>query len=80
MITIAHMVCVKRKGIAVDVSDIKKVWFNSVLLLGFSLVWSCAQVYTLFVDVKRSTEFLQAYQNEFVFSELAADEDEDDEM
>lgn len=28
------------------------------------------KVYDLFVDVKRSTEFLQAYQADFVFSEV----------
>ena len=28
------------------------------------------RVYSLFVDVKRSTQFLVEYQNEFMFSEL----------
>jgi RuvB-like protein 2 len=37
------------------------------------------KVYALFVDVKRSTEFLQAYQAEFMFSE-APEDDEDEEM
>jgi RuvB-like protein 2 len=36
------------------------------------------KVYNLFVDVKRSTQFLQAYQAEFVFSEQPDDEDEDE--
>lgn len=35
------------------------------------------RVYQLFVDVKRSTEFLKEYQDQFLFS--AADEEEDDE-
>lgn len=58
MITVANLVCIKRKGTEVSVEDIKKT-------------------YSLFVDVKRSTEFLTAYQNEFMFSEAADDEDED---
>lgn len=37
------------------------------------------RVYTLFVDVKRSTQFLMEYQNEFMYNELAEDEDEEDE-
>jgi len=36
------------------------------------------KVYSLFVDVKRSTQFLMEYQQEFMFSEVAQD-DEDDE-
>ncbi len=32
------------------------------------------RVYTLFVDVKRSTQFLMEYQNEFMFNELNEDE------
>ena len=35
--------------------------------------------YTLFVDVKRSTQFLIEYQNEFMFNELEEDEDSDEE-
>merc|ERR1719231_893847 len=34
--------------------------------------------YSLFVDVKRSTQFLMEYQNEFMFNEIG-DEDEDEE-
>mmetsp|Transcript_17741 Transcript_17741/g.24928 ORF Transcript_17741/g.24928 Transcript_17741/m.24928 type:complete len:465 (+) Transcript_17741:109-1503(+) len=60
MITVANLVCLKRKGTEVEVEDIKKT-------------------YSLFVDVKRSTEFLTAYQNEFMFSEQA-DEEDDEEM
>lgn len=42
------------------------------------------RVYTLFVDVKRSTQFLMEYQNEYMYNELAEDDndeedDEDDE-
>jgi RuvB-like protein 2 len=33
------------------------------------------KVYSLFVDVKRSTEFLQEYQNQFVFSEVQQNEE-----
>jgi len=58
MITVANLVCLKRKGTEVDVEDIKKT-------------------YSLFVDVKRSTEFLTAYQNEFMFSEALDDEDDE---
>mmetsp|Transcript_20203 Transcript_20203/g.41202 ORF Transcript_20203/g.41202 Transcript_20203/m.41202 type:complete len:503 (-) Transcript_20203:163-1671(-) len=35
--------------------------------------------YTLFVDVKRSTQFLMEYQNEFMFNELEEEEDSDEE-
>lgn len=49
--------CAKRKGVEVEVEDIKKV-------------------YTLFVDVKRSTQFLMEYQSEFMFSEIQ-DQDAD---
>merc|ERR1719451_291845 len=33
------------------------------------------KVYSLFVDVKRSTQFLMEYQQEFMFSEIAEDEE-----
>jgi RuvB-like protein 2 len=36
-------------------------------------------VYTLFVDVKRSTQFLVEYQKEFMFNELGDDDEEDEE-
>jgi len=36
------------------------------------------KVYSLFVDVKRSTQFLVDYQNDFMFSELEQDEEEED--
>merc|ERR1712091_550249 len=36
------------------------------------------KVYSLFVDVKRSTQFLMEYQQEFMFSEVQDDEDEND--
>merc|ERR1712216_54183 len=35
------------------------------------------KVYSLFVDVKRSTQFLVDYQNDFMFSELEQDDDGD---
>eukprot|EP00560_Eucampia_antarctica_P008530 CAMPEP_0197824636 /NCGR_PEP_ID=MMETSP1437-20131217/1858_1 /TAXON_ID=49252 ORGANISM="Eucampia antarctica, Strain CCMP1452" /NCGR_SAMPLE_ID=MMETSP1437 /ASSEMBLY_ACC=CAM_ASM_001096 /LENGTH=517 /DNA_ID=CAMNT_0043424341 /DNA_START=16 /DNA_END=1569 /DNA_ORIENTATION=+ len=35
------------------------------------------RVYTLFADVKRSTQFLMEYQNEFMFNELGGEDDED---
>ena len=35
--------------------------------------------YTLFVDVKRSTQFLMEYQSEFMYNELGGDEDDDEE-
>jgi len=38
------------------------------------------KVYSLFVDVKRSTQFLMEYQQEFMFSEVQEDADDDDEM
>merc|ERR1712230_140677 len=37
------------------------------------------KVYSLFVDVKRSTQFLMEYQQEFMFSEVQDDDDDDDE-
>ncbi|CAM9676170.1 unnamed protein product [Heterosigma akashiwo] len=37
------------------------------------------RVYSLFVDVKRSTQFLMEYQKEFMFNEAGGDEGEDDE-
>jgi len=36
------------------------------------------RVYTLFVDVKRSTQFLMEYQNEFMYNELGDSSDDDD--
>jgi len=59
MIMAASLVCIKRKGVEVDVNDIKRV-------------------YSLFVDVKRSTQFLMEYQAEFMFNEMN-DSDEEDE-
>eukprot|EP00440_Ansanella_granifera_P006938 gb/GFBE01007519.1/.p2 GENE.gb/GFBE01007519.1/~~gb/GFBE01007519.1/.p2 ORF type:complete len:120 (+),score=47.58 gb/GFBE01007519.1/:3-362(+) len=39
------------------------------------------KVYSLFVDVKRSTQFLMEYQQEFMFSEVQdGDEDDDEKM
>mmetsp|Transcript_13973 Transcript_13973/g.20863 ORF Transcript_13973/g.20863 Transcript_13973/m.20863 type:complete len:512 (-) Transcript_13973:184-1719(-) len=37
------------------------------------------RVYTLFVDVKRSTQFLMEYQKEFMYNELCNDDDDDEE-
>jgi len=51
LIIAAALVCAKRKGVEVDVEDIKRV-------------------YSLFVDVKRSTQFLIEYQSEFMFHEI----------
>jgi len=51
LIICAALVCTKRKGVEVEVEDIKRV-------------------YTLFVDVKRSTQFLMEYQSEFMFHEI----------
>jgi len=36
------------------------------------------RVYSLFVDVKRSTQFLMEYQEEFMFNDVSGDEDSDD--
>ena len=36
------------------------------------------RVYSLFVDVKRSTQFLMEYQSEFMFNEMADSDEEDD--
>merc|ERR1711874_753308 len=36
------------------------------------------KVYSLFVDVKRSTQFLMEYQAEFMFSEVQEDEDDNE--
>merc|ERR1712032_1722600 len=51
LITVANLVCMKRKGHEVTMQDIRKV-------------------YSLFIDVKRSTQFLMEYQNDFMFSEI----------
>merc|ERR1719207_116733 len=53
LIIASALVCTKRKGVEVEVEDIKRV-------------------YTLFVDVKRSTQFLIEYQSEFMFHEIQA--------
>lgn len=37
------------------------------------------RVYTLFVDLKRSTQYLMEYQQEYMFNEIGDDDDEDDE-
>jgi len=37
------------------------------------------KVYSLFVDVKRSTQFLIEYQQEFMFNELGGGEEEEEE-
>ena len=36
------------------------------------------RVYSLFVDLKRSTQFLMEYQSEFMFNEIGGDEDSDE--
>ena len=60
MITTSSLVASKRKGSAVEIQDIKKV-------------------YGLFVDLKRSTQFLMEYQKDFMFNELAEESSSDDE-
>lgn len=37
------------------------------------------RVYSLFVDVKRSTQFLVEYQKDFMFNEIGGDDEEEDE-
>ena len=44
--------------------------FTVTLPLHARQVEDIKKVYTLFVDVKRSTQFLIEYQNEFMFSEI----------
>jgi RuvB-like protein 2 len=39
-----------------------------------------SRVYSLFVDVKRSTQFLMEYQEQFMFNESSRGEDEDSQM
>jgi RuvB-like protein 2 len=56
MITVASLVCARRKGTEVDVQDVKRV-------------------YSLFSDVKRSTQYMIEYQHEFMFSEISQPED-----
>jgi len=58
LISIANLICRKRKGNEVNVADIKKA-------------------YTLFVDEARAVQFLNDYQNEFLFNE--DEEHEEDE-
>ena len=57
MISVAALVSTKRKGMEVEVEDVKRV-------------------YDLFVDVKRSAQFLQDHQAEFMFSEVKEDASE----
>jgi len=51
LITVANLVCKKRKATEVDVQDVRKC-------------------FSLFMDVKRSTQFLLEYNQEFMFSEV----------
>lgn len=37
-----------------------------------------SRVYELFYDVKRSTQYLMEFQNQYMFSEVMGDEDEDE--
>ena len=80
MITIASLCCQKRKGTEVDIEDIKVI--DDVFkkhdrhitnLCSCALFYEiCKQrVYSLFVDVKRSTQFLMEYQKEFMFNEVS---------
>lgn len=39
-----------------------------------------SRVYSLFVDVKRSTQFLMEYQEQFMFNESSPGDDEDSQM
>merc|ERR1719263_2078167 len=61
LISVANLVCLKRRGQEVDVQDIRKC-------------------YSLFVDVKRSTQFLMEYNQEFMFSENVNDSESEDDM
>ncbi|GBF90961.1 hypothetical protein Rsub_03816 [Raphidocelis subcapitata] len=56
LITAASMVCQRRKGAAVDIEDVSRV-------------------YSLFVDVKRSTQYLIEYQEQFMFNEVPGDDE-----
>jgi len=60
MIMVSSLCCQQRKGSAVSIEDIKRV-------------------YGLFVDVKRSTQFLMEYQRDFMFNDLNSDNDDDEE-
>merc|ERR1711934_859536 len=60
MITTSSLVASKRKGSAVEIQDIKKV-------------------YGLFIDLKRSTQFLMEYQKDFMFNELAEESSSEEE-
>jgi len=63
-ITLASLVCRKRKGTEVTKKDIERV-------------------YALFLDVHRSTQWLQQHQNQYVFSERQeedAQEEEDEDQ
>jgi len=54
LITTSALVCAKRKGTAVSIDDIKRV-------------------YSLFVDVERSAQFLKEYNDSFMYSEEKMD-------
>jgi RuvB-like protein 2 len=48
-------------------------------MVTLSALVSVQRVYTLFVDVKRSTQFLMEYQQAFMFNELQEEEEEEEE-
>lgn len=58
LITAAALACQKRKGKAVELDDINRV-------------------YNLFLDVKRSTQYLMEYQSQYMFSETGEVEEDD---
>lgn len=61
LITAAALACQKRKGKAVELEDISRV-------------------YGLFLDVKRSTQYLMEYQNQYMFSEVPRVGEEEEAM
>ena len=91
MIMASALVCQKRKGTEVDVQDLKKVRVRGLcdeprfcVACDNSGAWftdGCTdhvapQVYSLFVDVNRSTRFLMDYQDAFMYNEAAATEED----
>lgn len=61
LITVAALACQKRKGKAVEMEDISRV-------------------YSLFLDVKRSTQYLMEFQSQYMFSEVPGGVDDEEAM
>ena len=72
LITTSSLVAAKRKSQEVDIIDIRKVhyFFCKIILLFFNLFEPFnQQVYSMFMDLKRSTDYLVEHQKDYLYSE-----------